>query len=50
MYIRNADYLYRLSCIVIAGPPADCPFLHVVFYPDRRLTTLVQIIYIRTAS
>ena len=29
---------YRFSCIVLAGPPADCPFLHVVFYPDRRLT------------
>ena len=29
---------YRFSCIVLAGPPADCPFFHVGFYPDRRLT------------
>ena len=38
MYSRNAGWLYRFSSIVLAGPPADCPFLHVVFYPDRRLT------------
>ena len=38
VYIRNAGWLYRFSCIVLAGPPADCPFFHVGFYPDRRLT------------
>ena len=38
VYIRNAGWLYRFSCIVLAGPPADCPFFHVVFYPDRWLT------------
>ena len=38
MYIRDAGWLYRFACIVLSGSPADCPFLHVVFYPDRQLT------------
>ena len=38
MCIAGTPADYRFSCIVLAGPPADCPFLHVVFYPDRRLT------------
>ena len=38
VYIRNADWLCRISCSVLAVPPADGPFFHVAFYPYHRLT------------
>ena len=37
MYIRPAGLRYQFVCIVLSGPPADGPFLLVVFYPDGRL-------------
>ena len=38
VYIRNAGWLCRISCSVLAVPPADDPFFHVAFYPYHRLT------------
>ena len=38
VYIRHAGWRYKFASIVLAVPPADGPFLHVVFYPDGRLT------------
>ena len=37
VYIRPVGWQYQFACIVLSGPPADGPFLHVVFYPDGRL-------------
>ena len=36
--IRGPGWRHQFSCIVLSGPPADGTILHVVFYPDARLT------------
>ena len=38
VYIRGPVWRHQFSCIVLSGPPADGTILHVVFYPDPRLT------------
>ena len=38
VYIRGPGWRHLFSCIVLSGPPADGTILHVVFYPDPRLT------------
>ena len=38
VYIWGPGWWHQFSCIVLSGPPADGTILHVVFYPDSRLT------------
>ena len=38
VYIWSPGWRHEFSCSFLSGPPADGTILHVVFYPDRRLT------------
>ena len=41
MYIRSSGYRRQFSCTFLSGRPADETILHVVFYPDVRLTAQI---------
>ena len=38
VYIWSYGWRHQFSCSFLSGPPADDAILHVVFYPDLRLT------------